>query len=439
MAAMVKNEAVDFGSVMQRIRDVMNQLPDSRKGKNTQYSMADAGLSAFSVFFMQCPSFLEFQRRMHQAHGHDNAQSLFGVHEIPCDNQIRHLLDAVPPQTLEPLYEQLLQCLMDEGVIERYRTLADKVLLAMDGVTYFSSSTLHCPQCSQRVQAGHTVYSHSALTPVLVQPGQSKVVALAPEFITPQDGHDKQDCELNAAKRWLQRHGRRWGSYGAVVLGDDLYCHQPFCQALLSQGLDFVLVCKPDSHPTTGEWLEMLERTGDVHTFKLRRSHGRKVYWDEYSWAHALPLCDGDDALTVDWCELSTRDEAGKVLYRNSFASSLAVTPDNVRDIVAAGRARWKIENENNNTLKTKGYRFEHNFGHGQQHLSATLASLIILAYLLHTLLDCLDERFARLRELVACRRQLFDDIRALSSFLPFTNWSAMIEFMIQGLQPRPP
>lgn len=103
---------------MQLMRQALSQLPDRRRGKNVHYSMADAGLSAFSVFFMQCPSFLEFQRRMHQAHGHDNAQSLFGVHEIACDNQIRHLLDAVSPQTLEPLYEQLLQCLMDEGVSE---------------------------------------------------------------------------------------------------------------------------------------------------------------------------------------------------------------------------------------------------------------------------------------------------------------------------------
>ena len=121
------------------------------------------------------------------------------------------------------------------------------------------------------------------------------------------------------------------------------------------------------------------------------------------------------------------------------LARSLAVTVDTVRDIVAAGRARWKIENENNNTLKTKGDRFEHNFGHGQSHLSATLASLIILVYLRHTLLDCLDERLTRRRELVVCRRQLVDDIRALSSFLLLPHWSAMIELMIQGLQPRPP
>ena len=56
------------------------------------------------------------------------------------------------------------------------------------------------------------------------------------------------------------------------------------------------------------------------------------------------------------------------------------VTAENVVALVAAGRSRWKIENENNNTLKTKGYHFEHNYGHGKQHLSAVLASLILLA-----------------------------------------------------------
>jgi hypothetical protein len=59
--------------------------------------------------------------------------------------------------------------------------------------------------------------------------------------------------------------------------------------------------------------------------------------------------------------------------------------------VVAAGRSRWKIENENNNTLKTKGYHFEHNYGHGQQFLSSLLATLILLAYGLHTLLEWME------------------------------------------------
>jgi hypothetical protein len=69
----------------------------------------------------------------------------------------------------------------------------------MDGTRYFSSPTIHCPSCSVRQHRNRTVtYSHTAITPVIVASGNPKVIPLEPEFITPQDGHDKQDCE-NAA------------------------------------------------------------------------------------------------------------------------------------------------------------------------------------------------------------------------------------------------
>ena len=38
-------------------------------------------------------------------------------------------------------------------------------------------------------------------------------------------------------------------------------------------------------------------------------------------------------------------------------------------------------------------------FGHGQQFLSSLLATLILLAYLLHTLLDLMDNKFCLLRQ----------------------------------------
>ncbi|MDP2222438.1 MAG: hypothetical protein Q8K34_19940, partial [Hydrogenophaga sp.] len=62
MAAMVKGKTLDFAQVMHRVREVLEQLPDARRGKNRHYRMTDAGVSAFSVFFMQCASFLEYQR-----------------------------------------------------------------------------------------------------------------------------------------------------------------------------------------------------------------------------------------------------------------------------------------------------------------------------------------------------------------------------------------
>jgi len=146
-----------------------------------------------------------------------------------------------------------------------------------------------------------------------------------------------------------------------------------------------------------------------------------------------VPLKNTDDALTVNWCELTTRTEEGELLYHNAFATSLEINTINVIEIVASGRARWKIENENNNTLKTQGYHFAHSFGHGNHFLSSLLATLIILAYLLHTLLDLMDDKFSLLRQKVPSRRRLFDDMKALTTYLCFDSWEHLMDFMIEG------
>jgi hypothetical protein len=149
-------------------------------------------------------------------------------------------------------------------------------------------------------------------------------------------------------------------------------------------------------------------------------------------------LRDGDDALVVHWCELTTTDESGKVLYHNTFATSLSLDDQNVMQVVEAGRSRWKIENENNNTLKTKGYHFEHNYGHGQQQLSSVLASLILLAVLVHTVLEWMDDQYQLLRQKLPSRQRLFSDIRTLTSYLCFESWGDLMTFMLQSFEPAP-
>lgn len=432
--------ALTLDDITRQMRSTFETLIDPRKGKNKSYTLMDAALSAFSVFFMQSPSFLEYQRSLEQREGQNNARALFGVHKIPSDNQIRNLLDATPPDRLNPLYHFLFKALEEGGILDRYRSINETLLLALDGTDYFSSKTLHCAHCStRRLGNGQLRYTHAVLAPVLVKPDLDKVIALPPEFIVPPDGSEKQDCELNAAKRWLARHGEACRRLKVTVLGDDLYCHEPFCRELLAQGFDFILVCKPDSHATLYEGLEDLQRIGAVRTLTRTRWTGRQRETDTYRYAPALPLRDSDEALTVQWCELTTTDATGKVVYRNAFATDLTVHDDTVESIIAAGRCRWKIENEHNNTLKTKGYHFEHNYGHGQQYLSSVLASLILLAFLVHTTLEWMDARYQLLRQKLPSRKRLFNDIRTLTSYLYFETWETLMVFMLQSFDPPAP
>ncbi len=94
-----KNSPLTFSTMLGRLREVTTTLPDPRigTGPNTRYSMQDAALGAFSVFFTQSPSFLAFQKAMARRKGRSNAQTLFQMIDIPCDNQIRKLLDGVRP------------------------------------------------------------------------------------------------------------------------------------------------------------------------------------------------------------------------------------------------------------------------------------------------------------------------------------------------------
>lgn len=430
-AADTSGDALSFGALIDLIKQALEALPDPRRGRNGIYRMQEVALAAFSVFWTQSASFLEFQRNMQQRLGSNNACTIFGLERVPSDNQVRNILDLVDPQRLAGVFGEIFERLEAAGHLQAYRRLDERLLIALDGTQYHSSERVHCEQCS-RSQSGETVrFSHSVLTPVVVALGQSRVIGLAPEFIVPQDGHAKQDGESAAALRWIGQHGAALAARRAVLLGDDLYSRQPMCQAVLGAGLDFLFVAKPSSHKCLYEWLQGLEQAGAVEQLQIARRQGKRLFTDTYRFARQLPLRDGKDALQVSWCELSSRDEQGKALFHNAWVSSLPIDAHNVAAMVEAGRARWKVENENNNTLKTKGYHFEHNFGHGKRHLSATLASLNLLAFLTHSVLELHHSTYQALREACGPRRTFFNDLRTLLQYLSFASLEALFQFML--------
>ena len=433
-------ELLKFEQLVTRFRERLGQLPDHRTGKNISYRIRDAALSAFSVFFTQSPSFLAHQRAMETSKGRSNAGSLFQIEKIPSDNQIRSLLDPIAPENLSPLFAEILLALEQAGELEQFRVMNGQLLISMDGTSYFSSKAIHCPNCQHRTSAsGETTYYHTAITPVIVAPGRSQVLSLAPEYIVPQDGHDKQDCERLAAKRWLKHQAGQFKPYSVTLLGDDLYSNQPLCQVILDQKFNFILVCKPESHPILYEWLDSLAASNDIDQLTLRRWNGRFTELITCRFVEEVPLRGGEEALLVNWAEVTIiHRKTGQQLYYNTFVTNHPLTEQTVIPIVEAGRARWKVENENNNVLKTKGYHLEHNFGHGLQHLASFLLTLNLLAFLFHTILELVDAKYRLLRQHLATRRTFFNDIQTLTRYLYFDSWQHLLDFMIKQLELQP-
>jgi len=167
-----------------------------------------------------------------------------------------------------------------------------------------------------------------------------------------------------------------------------------------------------------------------------RRWNGRYTEVTLYRYINDVLLRSGHDAWSVQWFEMTVVNATtGAQLYHNSFITNHRLSAATISQVAQAGRGRWKVENENNNVLKTKGYHIAHNFGHGKKYLAAFMLSLNLLAFLFHTVLQWCDDKYALLRQVLGRRQTFFDDIRALTRYMVFESWPHLMAFMIRGLE----
>ncbi len=409
-------------------------LPDRRKGPlpGNGYTMADIGLSAFSLFFMGSPSFLAHQRILAEGQGRSNCQTLFGISAIPSDNYIRQMLDGAPTAAFDGLF---IQAIETPEVLTPFQRLGGRILIALDGTEHHCSRKVHCARCSTRKRSdGATEYFHAFLGASIVAPGHQHVLPLAPEFIAPQDGAEKQDCERNAAKRWLARHGMSLGHLRPVFLGDDLFACQPIAEAVQAEAGNFILTCKPSSHRTITEYLYGAKLEEHRETVVKRGKHTTTVY----HWLADVPLRDSADALKVNWFSVEMFDAKGKRTYHNSFVTDLPVMAGNVAELAACGRARWKIENETFNVLKCGGYNLEHNFSHGKDTLASVMVVLNLLAFAYHTLAALAVSAWRAAVVAKGATYRFFEHLRTITTYVVFQDWPHLLRSITEA-NIRPP
>jgi len=414
------------------LKKACSAFPDMRKGEGG-YTMADIGLSAFSLFFMQSESFLSYQRSLEEGRKTSNCQTLFGMAKIPTDNHIRAMLDPVHPSHLQGVFDSTVAVLREGGGMRAFQRLGERTLIALDGTEYFCSQKLGCSNCQTRKRANGKIESyHSMLAATIVAPGHAMVLPLMPEFIVKPDGAQKQDCERAAVKRWLAAHGERVRPLRPVFLGDDLFACQPVCELIVAGGDDFLFTAKPDSHKALVDFMAGAEIE---ETSVTRKEGAKKLTW-RHRWFKGAPLREGRDAMAVDWIGLTIFDAKGKPTYEGAFVTSLKVSSENVAEIAACARARWKIENESFNVLKNNGYHLEHNFGHGKQHLAMLFAALNLLAFAIHTVCDCTEQLWIAARQAKRSRARFFEHIRTITAYLVFPDWPTLMTTLTQSKPP---
>jgi DNA-binding response OmpR family regulator len=374
-----------------------------------------------------------------------NLQTIFGVHEIPSDTQMREILDGVKPESIRGVLPQLWEKVRRAGWGGRFTTTLPSgehqgtyYTVALDGSEYFRSTKGQCPHCLRQTDPqGRVHYSHKIVGATVVRAGSHQVVPLDVEEVRNATAESTpQDCELTAGKRLITRVRREHPQMALIMIGDDLYSHVPFVEQLHALRQHYVLVAKPSSHPTLMAAVTAAEGTEQSQSGQWTEGSGVRQRNYTYRLVRQVPL-SLESPLRVTFVEVWEHGTSGQLLYHNSWITDLDVDPTNVAVVVQIGRTRWKIENEQFNVHKNHGYDLTHNYGHGQQSLSMVFYLLNLLAYVAHVVLALGDRLYQRCRAQES-RRELWNALRTLVNTFLVASWPALLAVYLEDADASP-
>ena len=409
------------------VRSGFEVILDHRSG-DVKIPLVDALMSGFAMFSLKDPSLLAFEERRS---GDTNLKTVYKIGTVPCDTQMRTILDGVDPDCIGPIFKHVFGQLQRGKVLEKMVFMNGCYLLSVDGTGYFSSNTIHCNQCSVKVNSktGEITYYHQMLCAAIVHPEFREVIPLAPEPIIKQDGNTKNDCERNAGKRFFEKLRTAHPRLRLIVTEDSLNSNAPHIHELEKHHLHYIIGAKKGDHAFLFNHVESAVKDG--LTTEIEYKDEDTVY--KFRFINQVPLNASNQDLLVNFVEYW--ETTPKKTLHFSWVTDIPVTESNVSKIMRGGRARWKIENETFNTLKNQGYNFEHNYGHGKENLSVVFATLMMLAFLVDQAQQHACQLFRSVWEKLGSKRSLWEKIRSLFFGFKFDSMKDILIALLYGFE----
>ena len=373
-----------FRSLVDSVAHYVAGIVDARQLSKVRYTLRDCYLSGLALFSSKtrrcCSSNVAFSANSKPTTCPPPSASL-GSLATPSS---RDLIDRHDYAPMLPCFADFIGRLQRFKWLQHYQMFDARYLITLDGSRYFSSELVGCERCLSTTKDGIEYHHHDILQAAIVHPDKRVVLPLAPEFIRNSDGkgdeYHKQDCEINAGYRMLQRLRSDYPRMRQLSWPTVFTPSKPFVEKLTAGRFSFLLVAKPGDHKSLYQDVDglrrgnLLDRHHTVHRGERR----------EYELGHRSAAERQSDSRASTSSSFGSSRDSGKVNYRNAWVTDLVPTTDNIAQLVRAARARWKIENEAFNTLKNQGYHLKHNFGHGDRHLSEAFFTLNLLAFFMH-------------------------------------------------------
>ena len=269
----------------------------------------------------------------------------------------------------------------------------------------------------------------------IIHPDQRAVIPLMPEPIVNRDGTDKNDCERNAAKRFVAKLRQDHPHLKFIITEDSLSSNAPHIATLHDHDLRYILGVKEGDHGYLFQQVTVAEQAGCVTSYERHDRAAGLVH--RFRFINDVPLNASQAHVRVNFIEYWEIGDAKVHHFR--WVTDVRVSTRNVYALMRGGRARWKIENETFNTLKNQGYHFEHNYGHGEQNLSVVFATLMMLAFLVDQTQQLCCALFRAVWTKLGSKRLLWERMRALFYRYALVSMRQLFEALFYGLQKPTP
>jgi len=405
-----------------KARKLFLGIKDNR-ASNATYQLSDIFMSGLAMFSLKYSSLLDFDQQTPMER--ENLQHVFAIEKVCSDTHLRKTLDDHPPDTIRTFFADRFEDLQATGLLAEYEYKiggAKYLITSVDGVQHFSSKRVNCKCClDKKHRDGSLTYHHNMLCGALVHPDKREVFLMDCEPIQRQDGRKKNDCELNAAKRLFARMGSDYGAYATdynfLVVEDALYANVPHLRQLTDLNYSYIINVKPDSHKSLFAYIEgkRQRKQTKISTFS------KDGITHRFEWVNNTPLNNSDGELRVNFLHYTQTDKKGKKTTF-TWVTNIKLNVNRVWSIMKVARSRWKIENETFNTLKNLGYHFEHNYGHGKDHLSTTLAHLMLMAFYIDQFVQACSRVFQQVERMFKTKKRVWSMIISIFQTTPCTS-----------------
>lgn len=366
--------------------DMISSISDPRHQSYITYSQVELILVRMFGFFSHCQSMRHINETFNCETFIDNCRLLFDetLDEVPHGDTINYYLEKVCIEELRSILYGMVRALIKKRFLDNFRINRKYYHVIIDGVQIYSYNKDHIEGSIRTVHDDNISYHTNMLVAFIERDNM-----IIPLDFEPIENvglvYDKQDCEINAAKRMMKRIKNNFKRLPICLSGDALYFNEPMLNIIEGYKWTYMITYKEGCTKEVNEYYETAKKYGDVNIREDKE--GTYEYYNGIEYR---------DIKNINMIRLRTKDKSF------CYVTNLKITEHNYRKMMERGRKRWKIENKGFNDLTNHGYYMKHAFSYNENAIKGHYA-IMLMSHLIMQLLEMYERnqgRFETMRKL---------------------------------------